>query len=247
MRSRALNTPSRLGVRGVFCEVAFPLACPLPSTPSASGFPPSPGSLGAPWPSPAFPPSCPFRFAIAPRSDFFRRCSGASSVLQDSQTPCSVHRWLASLRLSIAALSAIRRGRSQDLPVLAQSASTHDQGLRPRQARSTSPLRCPRCCLRLREESRRLGIQIRFRGSIPALRVPLSTLRARPHGRVHRTRGHRGWLALQCATSSFATLCRFIPALLPERVTRRRSDRRFIGSRDAATDTADVSYPSWDG
>src|SRR3989442_235921 len=32
------------------------------------------------------------------------------------------------------------------------------------------------------------------------------------------TRGHRGWRALQCANSSFATPCRFIPALLPGRV-----------------------------
>jgi len=38
------------------------------------------------------------------------------------------------LRLPIAAHSAIRRGRSQGLPVLAQSASTHARGLRPRQA-----------------------------------------------------------------------------------------------------------------
>ncbi len=58
----------------------------------------------------------------------------------------------------------------------------------------------------------------RFRGSIPGLRVPLSTLRTRPYGRAHMTRGHGGWLALPSANSSFAALCRLIPALPPGRV-----------------------------
>ena len=49
-----------------------------------------------PLPSPAFPPSCPFRFAMATFSSFSRRCSGTSSVLWGGQTPCSVHRWLES-------------------------------------------------------------------------------------------------------------------------------------------------------
>ena len=38
-RSSALGAPSRLGVRGAFCWRGFPLASPLPSTPSAAGCP----------------------------------------------------------------------------------------------------------------------------------------------------------------------------------------------------------------
>jgi hypothetical protein len=96
MRSHALGTPGRSCARGVFCGPAFPLAHPLPSIPSASGVSPSPGPLGAPWPSPAFPPSCPFRSAMGPCSSSVALCSGTSSVLRGSQTPCSVHRWIAS-------------------------------------------------------------------------------------------------------------------------------------------------------
>src|SRR5271163_1868980 len=52
-----------------------------------------------------------------------------------------------------------------------------------------------------------------FRGSIPCLHVPLSTLRHPPHG-VHRmTRGQCGSLALHRMALSSTTPCRFIPAL----------------------------------
>jgi len=46
-------------------------------------------------------------------------------------------------------------------------------------------------------------------GSIPGLRVPLSTLRPRPYGRTRMTRGRRSWLSLQRMTLSFTTLRRF--------------------------------------
>jgi hypothetical protein len=101
----------------------------------------------------------------------------------------------------------------------------------------TSPLRCNGFCLRSPERPRHLG-QSPFRGSVPGLRVPLSTLRARPLGRVHMTRGHRGWLALQCANPSFAALCRFIPALLWTELAIQRStsfrtpsERKRLGAR----------------
>ena len=46
------------------------------------------------------------------------------------------------------------------------------------------------------------------------------------------TRGHRDWLNLRCTTLSFATPCRFIPALsaMPgthDRIKRRRLAVRF--------------------
>ena len=48
-----------------------------------------------------------------------------------------------------------------------------------------------------------------LRGSIPGLRVPLSTLRPHPHGCARMTRGRRSWLSLQRMTLSFTTLRRF--------------------------------------
>ena len=47
-----------------------------------------------------------------------------------------------------------------------------------------------------------------LRGSIPGPRVPLSTLRPRPHERARMTRGRRSWLSLQRMTLSFTTPCR---------------------------------------
>jgi len=48
-----------------------------------------------------------------------------------------------------------------------------------------------------------------FRGWIPGLRVPLSTLRRRPYGRLRMTRGRCGSLDLQRMTLSFTTPRRF--------------------------------------
>ena len=48
-----------------------------------------------------------------------------------------------------------------------------------------------------------------FRGSIPGLHIPLSTLRPRPRGRRRMTRGRCGSLALHRMTLSFTTPCRF--------------------------------------
>ena len=53
---------------------------------------------------------------------------------------------------------------------------------------------------------------VHFRGSILGLRIPLSTLRTRPHGRLRMTRGRRGWLGLRRTTLPFAPPRRFNPA-----------------------------------
>ena len=66
---------------------------------------------------------------MAPRSSFVRPCSGASSVLRGSQTPCSVHRWLASLDFPSRPTAPSAAGGLQGLPVLAHGASTHARGL----------------------------------------------------------------------------------------------------------------------
>jgi hypothetical protein len=86
----------RFCARGTFCGPAFPLACRLPSTPFACVVRSPLGPVGFAWLFPAFPPSCPFSSTIVPRFLLLRLCSGASSVLRSSQTPCPVHRWLVS-------------------------------------------------------------------------------------------------------------------------------------------------------
>lgn len=203
----------------MFCRLAFPLACRLPSTTSAGVGRLPFRAAGFAWLSPAFPPSCPFSSAMARCFFLLALCSAASSVLRSSQTPCPVHRWLQSLDFPSRSAAPSATDGVQGLPVLAHGASTHARGLS-----STAPgpavprpCWCGRCCLRLRTRPRHLGVS-RFRGSIPGLRVPLSTLRASPRGHVRMTRGHCGWLALQSTASSSATPCRFIPALRPDRV-----------------------------
>ena len=47
-----------------------------------------------------------------------------------------------------------------------------------------------------------------LRGSIPGLRVPLSTLRPHPCECARMARGRRSWLSFQRMTLSFTTLCR---------------------------------------
>src|SRR5262245_34964692 len=228
MRSHALSTPSRLCVRGVFCEPAFPSACCLPSTPSAGGRSSPLGSLGFTWLSPAFPPSCPFRSAMVPVSVSPVFCSEASSVLRSSQTPCSVHRWLQSLDFPSRPSAPSASGGTQGLPVLAHDASTHARGLLVDRARSdrTSPILVQPVLPSAPDTDSAPGSKTPFRGSIPGLRVPLSTLRERPHSRLHMTRGPRGWLALRSANSSFATSCRFIPALRPNGVVNGAAHQR---------------------
>ena len=169
---------------------------------------------------------------MAPRFRLLHPCSGASSVLRSSQTPCPVHRWLQSSDFPPRPAAPSATDGAQGLPVLAHGASTHARGLvvRPRQAPLHLAIVGAAGVAFGPENSLGTWETSRFRGSIPGLRVPLSTLRARPHGRAHMTRGHRGWLALQCANSSFATPCRFIPAHLPERVGPARSQRTVTSS-----------------
>ena len=62
--------------------------------------------------------------------------------------------------------------------------------------------------------SRRSGFNP-FRGSIPNLCVPLSTLGLRHCYRRPMTRSQTGWLRLVCSGLSPPTYCRFLPALSP--------------------------------
>jgi len=73
---------------------------------------------------------------------------------------------------------------------------------------------------RLVQQRRHPGVAIacamvvQFRGSIPGLHTPLSTLHPRPYARRYMTRGQCGSLLLHCMKLSFTTPCRLLPAHL---------------------------------
>src|SRR5438445_1215514 len=55
---------------------------------------------------------------------------------------------------------------------------------------------------------------VQFRGSIPGLHAPLSTLHPRTRARRYMTRSQCGALLLHCMKLSFTTPCRLLPAHL---------------------------------
>ena len=84
-------------------------------------------------------------------------------------------------------------------------------------------------------EVARLAAEHVFRGSIPSLHVPLSTLRLRPYERQRMTRGQRGWLDLHCMKFSFTTPRRFGRRTEQNHGLDHRSDHR--NHRTAAQST----------
>src|SRR6266498_1820911 len=67
-------------------------------------------------------------------------------------------------------------------------------------------------------------VGFQFRGSIPGLYVPLSTLHLRPCGRRCMTRSRCGLLILHRMKLSFTTTCRFLPAHRNPKQTRWWND-----------------------
>ena len=172
-----------------------------------------------------------------PRSSSAGLCSETSSVLRGSQTPCVRASVDFALRLPTATRSAIATG-SHRVSRFSCMTLPHMLGVSSSTAPGPSAPRLSGADGLAFDSGNSLGtwMPIRFRGSIPGLRVPLSTLRARPCGRVRMTRGHRGWLTLQCANSSFATSCRLIPALLPGRIARSRWPPPHVTRRATSRD-----------
>ena len=141
-----------------------------------------------------------------------RFCSTASQILCRCALPAVVHEGLTAHRLLLRSKSYCS-WMTTGLPVLAHEVSLPAWGLR---------LRRIVCALafdaRIRIafwESDPMGIldQFSFEAPYPARRRPCPTLRV-PHyycPRMARSQG--GSLLLPCTTLSFATSCRFIPAL----------------------------------
>jgi hypothetical protein len=85
-------------------------------------------------------------------------------------------------------------------------------------SKSVSRYRRPRFCLPTistawaPRSSHRSRDGFQFRGSIPGLHAPLSTLHLRPYKRRRMTRSRCGSLALHRMKLSFTIPCRFLPA-----------------------------------
>jgi hypothetical protein len=147
----------------------------------------------SPWLA-AFPPSPP-PLAV---------CSGTSCEVAFAPVLC--HHPTACLRSSSACVLGLphaaqdphlyRLGRRQALPIPVRSVSEHAWGLRPRRACFGLALTPWQCCLPEETNSSALWCRIVFRGSIPSLLVPLSTLRRRNYSLPCMTRGQYGSLLL---------------------------------------------------
>ena len=180
---------ARHGVRDLFCRGGFPLARPLPSTPSAglaadrlaSSRRPLPlfGGFAGTTGLSDFP--CPFIIGVCPwtsRCDPHRHPERVDAGSPGSRARC--------FRACLGSLTARGPDASRDI-------DASDVAFRVPPRRRHPEGSC-------------------FRGSIPGLHVPLSTLRPCPCGQRRMTRGRCGPLTLQRMTLSFTTPRRFIPA-----------------------------------
>jgi hypothetical protein len=125
-------------------------------------------------------------------------------------------------------------GQVQGLPGPAHNVSVHARGLRPRQVRRT-PCRSgvPAVAFRVFGARRHPGVA-RFRGSIPCLHIPLSTLHALRYRSTRMTRGQCGWLDLHCRRLALLHIMPVCPGT-PERqvsaAARGRSAAEAPGSQ----------------
>jgi len=102
-------------------------------------------------------------------------------------------------------------GQTQALPVPAQDASVHVRGLRPRGASARLAITPDRVWPSV--VSHHVGAPfLVFRGSIPDLHVPRSTLHLNDYSFLCMTGGQSGSLFLDCIELAPTTPCRFIPA-----------------------------------
>src|SRR5207245_564698 len=86
---------------------------------------------------------------------------------------------------------------------------------------------------------------VQFRGSIPGLHAPLSTLHPRPYARRYMTRGQCGSLLLHCMKLSFTTPCRLLPAHLniePDNVELPCSRPERLNPRPSVANNADYPF-----
>jgi hypothetical protein len=116
-------------------------------------------------------------------------------------------------------LPCCARALRQGLPVLALGVSLHTWGLRLRGAVLVLAFSIPPVLPSASSDSGRLSIPTVFGAQYPASRHPCPTLQVRRYHRPRMARGQSGSLRLPCTTLSFATPCRFIPALFRRSVS----------------------------
>ena len=152
---------------------------------------------------------------VLPRLAIHARCRIALERLRSSPTSHVRSSSACVLGLPDVVCLGDGRRRTWDLPVPAQSVSVHAWVSDRAGFLGVLPDDASDVAFRLPPQRRHPGGPIAratghgFRGSIPSLHVPLSTLRPRPCERRRMTRGRCGWLTLQRTTLSFTTPCRF--------------------------------------
>ena len=141
--------------------------------------------------------------------------SAASQVLWDCPTSRARASSVCVLGLSDAVCDfslTDRHGISRfPLKVLACMLRVSDRAGSKSVSRYATPPVLPSDLVRQRrhpEVATACAMVVQFRGSIPGLHVPLSTLHLRPCGRRCMTRSQCGSLALHCMKLSFTTPCR---------------------------------------
>ena len=205
-------------VRNLFCWGGFPLARPLPSIPSAAGRPALFGDFAGTTGLSDFP--CPFIIGVCPWTS--RHDPQHHLLRVDTGPPGSRARCFRTCTGSLTARGPCpsRVGDGPDVAFRIPPQRRHPEGL---------------------PEGRGF-----FRGSIPGLHVPLSTLRLYPRGQRRMTRGRCGPLTLQRMTLSFTTPRRFIPAHGGSRMTSTRPRHVLVRrrrSRPPLGDTSSAGFP----
>ena len=161
---------------------------------------------------PGFPVRARLGFTLASRFVRCLRCSGASQVLRGCVTSRDRSSADCVLGLPAAALELHRLRGGHRISRFSRKVLPYMLGVFDHAGPAIPRHRGNGWCCLLRETTASAPGTSCFRGSIPGLHVPLSTLQARPCGRAHMTRGRCGRLPLQRPALSSAAPCRFIPA-----------------------------------
>src|SRR5438132_14276223 len=175
---------------------AFPLASPLPSTASLASGSTSFGGFAGTMGLSDFP--CPCIIGVRPWT--FRCGLGFLRSQTDTGSPGFRSRCLRTCSGSQTARGP-KASRDTDASSLA--------------FRSVQQRRHPGVATAC-------AMVVQFRGSIPGLYVPLSTLHPRPYARRYMTRSQCGALLLHCMKLSFTTPYRLLPAQIGRASCRER-------------------------
>jgi hypothetical protein len=158
------------------------------------------------WTALPLAPPLPSTASAAPNSALFGGFTGTMSG-SDFHRPCIIGLGHSALPMRTERADEPERPAGGSPGSRADGFHACRRSLDHAEPRWCSPWRATPCCLPLFSTASALRMET-FRGSMLRPRVPLSTLRRRPHGRPRMTRGHRDWLGLRRAELASATTCR---------------------------------------